>query len=81
MEIDEAGRLEAAVAKGYQAQIERAIYQTTQVNGEISGVQASINPLQNVLATDQIKIRLDIRPKGYAKFISVELGFINPAAN
>ena len=45
------------------------------VEGEISGVRASIDPTQDILGTDELKATLDILPVGYSKYISIDLGF------
>lgn len=50
------------------------------MEGEISGKPiVNINPNQNFLATNKLKVQLKIVPVGYNKAIEVELGFSNPA--
>lgn len=73
------GQMPAAVVKSYQAAIENAININMTANGEISGVQCTIDPTQNVLATDKVAVTLLITPRGYSKHIEVDLGFSNPA--
>lgn len=40
-----------------------------------SGVECSIDRNQNVLSTKKIEIGLRVKPKGYAKYLDVKLGF------
>ncbi len=49
------------------------------MDGEISGFAASINPSQNVLSGKGIDVELSITPKGYLNPINITLGFVNPA--
>lgn len=44
-------------------------------NQELSSYQVTINPNQNVLATDTINITLVLVPKGVARFITVDVSF------
>jgi hypothetical protein len=44
-------------------------------NGELSAYQVSIDPNQNVLATDTINITLTLVPVGVARFITVDVSF------
>ena len=46
-----------------------------QTNDELSGYIIEIDPEQNVLSTDELKITVKLRPNGTAKFISISLGF------
>ena len=40
-----------------------------------SGVECSIDRNQNILSTKKIEIGLRVKPKGYAKYLDVKLGF------
>lgn len=78
IEIDANGYMNPAIVGDYKAKIENAI--ELAMANEISGVRCDIDPAQNVLSTDQVKItKLAIRPRGYAKYIDVPLGYENPA--
>jgi hypothetical protein len=72
------GRIAPAIMKSYQAKILNAINTLMLNTNEISGAMVKIDPLQNILATDKIEISLFILPKGYSKYIEVEIGFENP---
>lgn len=73
-EVDSAGR----IATLELAHLETVI--TQQINaamgGQISsnGVLVYINPNQNLIESNTLKITLRIRPKGYKSFITVDLG-------
>lgn len=79
IDIDTDGYMSPAVVKDYQKKIEQAITLqmiTTPAEAEISGVRCIMNPAQQVSVTDQVQIeKLAIRPKGYSKYIDVNLGF------
>ncbi len=81
IEVDESGFISPGVTKSYQQKIIRAIA-AQMLPDEISGVDCIINPAQNLLQSDTVKIeKLAIRPKGYAKYIEIDLGFDNPLNN
>lgn len=68
------GQISAAQIKVYKAACENVLT-TMQDNGEISGFQVRIDPKQNVLLNDTLKITYIIVPKGSAKNIEVTEGF------
>lgn len=70
------GELALSVVKNLEASVESAI--GTQMAGEISDVQCYIDPAQNILATDELNIELDIVPRGVAKRLRVTLAYSNP---
>lgn len=74
------GKIAATTVKQYQAKIERAIGLAMVANGEISGVQAFIDPAQDILATSTLKVDLRITPTGTNRDIVVKLGLTNPNA-
>jgi hypothetical protein len=76
--INSDGTLSAVYIKSLQSKIENVINTAMTANGEISSVTCSIDPAQNVLATNRIEIDIRIVPVGYAKEITVRLGFTNP---
>ncbi|RMF00810.1 MAG: DUF2586 family protein [Bacteroidetes bacterium] len=73
------GRIQRAQAKYFQAIIENAIGRTMLANEEIDGIEATVDPLQNVLSTNKLCVKVRITPVGYARTIEVDLGLINPA--
>lgn len=77
--VDEDGYLEPAVVKYFEGKITNAINNGMTSDGEISSVSAYVDPKQNILSTNKLVVSLEIIPVGYAKKISVNLGFSNPA--
>ena len=73
------GTLDAGFCKWLSQQIVNQINNTMTANKEISGVSCFIDPAQNILSTNQLRIVLRIIPVGYATNIIVSLGFQNPA--
>lgn len=74
--VTDSGKLPAALATGWEAEIERAI--GVSMANEISRVRAVVDVNQNVLSTNKILVQVFIVPVGYAKEIEVQLGFENP---
>lgn len=79
LDVDENGRIDAAVIKNYQASIKRELDAQMTSEDEVSAVRVVIDPTQNVLSTNKVEIELYITPKFYSKEIAVSLGFENPA--
>jgi len=50
-------------------------------NGEIIAPRCTIDPKQNVLATNKIDVSVKIIPYGYAKQIEVTVSFENPVVS
>ncbi len=72
------GQIATVKAKYYEAIIERAVL--TAMADEISGFAATVDPLQDVLATGKICVEARIVPVGYAKTIQIKLGFAKSLA-
>lgn len=70
------GQLPTILTKAWESECEDAINKT--LKNDISGVTAYIDPAQNFLSTDEIKIEISIVPKGYASTINVYIGLENP---
>jgi len=73
--LEPGGQIAPALIKSWQAQMDTALNQQMTAQGEISGARTQIDPHQDVLGTNEMKVRLDVQPVGYARYISVELGF------
>lgn len=81
VEIDpETGRLSASFVKEMQATVENALDLQMTANNEIVSNRCTIDPRQNVLATNRIDVLVKLIPFGYAKQIEVTLSFENPAS-
>ncbi len=73
------GTLDSGFCKWLSQQIENQINNSMTVNREISSVICMIDPVQNILSTNQLNVILRIVPVGYATNIEISLGFDNPA--
>ncbi len=80
IEVDDDGKLNAALIKDLQGKVENAIELQMVAASEASAVRAIIDPNQNILATGKLNILVRVRPVGYKNFIDVLLGFDNPAS-
>lgn len=81
IEVNEDGTIQNASAASWQQAVEDAINQQMTANGELSaaegeGCKCYIDPSQNVVRTNSVKIVLKVRPFGYARYIDVSLGFL-----
>ena len=84
------GTISNVYAKSMEGRVVQALFNTMTVNGELSRDQADANDFgaiaeidleHNVIATSTIKLKgLQVKPKGYGKFIEVPLGFV-PVTN
>ena len=74
------GTMNPSQVKSLEGAIENAIDQQMTAEGEISGVDAYIDPTQNILSTSNLEVVVDITPVGYSDSITVKLGFANPQA-
>jgi hypothetical protein len=77
--VTETGAIAPGVVKYYQSLIQARIDAEMTANSEISSVEVSIDPKQNVLSTNEVVVEVGITPKFYSKKIIVKLGFRNPA--
>ncbi|CAM1365925.1 DUF2586 family protein [Tenacibaculum xiamenense] len=73
------GTLPPSVIKGYET-LCRAALERMISNGEVSQIDVFVNPQQNILATSELKIKIEVVPTGTARRITVDLGFKNPFA-
>ena len=69
------GQLSQPVCKSFEQSIIRSI--NTDMDGEISGFKAYINPAQNLISTGSLKVQCKIVPTALLKEIDVDLSFSN----
>lgn len=83
-ELNNDGTVSPFFAKTVEGNIEREIAEQMTANGELSsnpldkndfGVKATFNTSANVATTKKIELTLKIRPKGYARWVEVLLGY------
>ncbi len=79
------GTIVAAVAKAWEADVVSAIANQMTANGELGtdpadsrdkGVKCEVDREQNVVSTGKVKVRIAVKPYGYAKYVEAELGFM-----
>lgn len=81
IELNDDGTMQNAVIKSWEADVETAVNRMMTAAGELvsvdgSGVECSIDPLQNVRSTSIIEVTVAARPFGYPRTIIAKLGFI-----
>lgn len=85
--VTNSGTILPTFAKTWEGKIIKAIADSMTANGELSsdpndpndtGVKCKIKLTNNILSSQTIQFEeLSVRPKGYARYINVPLGFIN----
>jgi len=74
----EGGKLPTALIKAFEQSIKKQLDLQMTNNAEVSSVTPIIDPNQDVIATSELRVTLDIEPVGTARKITVDLGFVNP---
>lgn len=81
IDINQDGTIQTAVAKSWQQTVENAINRQMTANDELSadesgsGCEVYVDETQNIISTGKVVITIKVRPKGYARYIDVNLGF------
>jgi hypothetical protein len=76
IEIDATtGRLPVSTCKAFQSSVEASVNGQMTANGELAGIEAYVNPAQNVQTTDKLSINISVVKKGTARTIEAELGY------
>ncbi|QIL40587.1 hypothetical protein G7074_15725 [Pedobacter sp. HDW13] len=80
VEVAASGTIHPAVVKSWQSQVENAL--TTMVAaGNLSNVEVYIDENQNILSTGIMQVAIKLQPVGYAKQITVNIGFTTTINN
>ena len=76
--IDErdAKRIEAVILAALEAALSPGAD-----DGDASAVSVQVNRVHNLLTTRELRIRVRVTPKGYARSIAVDIGFQSPTAS
>ncbi|MCX8018933.1 MAG: DUF2586 domain-containing protein [Chitinophagaceae bacterium] len=78
------GTVQAHYARTLESLIVSAIYNEMTAKGELNvlpdnpndkGVVATVDETYNVLNTGEVKVNVGVRPYGYARYITIKLGF------
>ncbi len=81
IECNTDGTIQTAVAKSWQQTVENAVNQQMTASGELSadesgtGAKVYIDETQNLISTSKVVVTLKVQPRGYARYIDVNLGF------
>ncbi|MBK5213634.1 MAG: hypothetical protein JJE55_08250 [Flavobacteriaceae bacterium] len=83
-DVTNAGTVSPIYARSVEAALEQEIYNQMTQQGELSadstnkddlGVKAKFNTTINVAQTSRLELSLKVRPKGYARWIEITLGY------
>lgn len=72
--LDESGKLRIETVGKFESKCSQAL-DGMKRNGEVSNYRITIDPNQNVLSDDTLRIGVKIQPVGVARFIDITLGF------
>lgn len=88
-DVDEnTGKIDPTVLKNYESKVENAI-SSAMISGpentsgkvkEIVGVNAVIDPFQNVISTNKLRVKIQVSKKGMQRYLEADLGFTPPQA-
>lgn len=73
------GTIFEADARNIEAAVDAALTADLVATGNASSVSSVVNRSSNVLSTETIPVTIRIVPKGYASFITADVGLLNPA--
>ncbi len=85
VQLTNQGTVSPIYAKTIEGQVINAIYSQMTANGELSAeltdtndkaVVCVVDLTNNVAATSKLNVTVQVRPKGYARYIDVPLGFV-----
>ena len=76
-DVDDNGHLSAAVVQAINTFVAGKIQ--AMAGTEFSAVAVSVYASDNILSTNLLRFKVRVRPKGYAKDVMVDIGFVNPA--
>lgn len=77
--VNAAGKIDSLAL----AALESAITQQINIGmaGQFSALIVSINPDQDIINTETLRVKIRIQPLGYTSFIDIDLGLTAPTAN
>lgn len=73
--VTASGFIHPAIIKNWQTNVESQLNGLMTANGELSGCKVYIDENQNILSTGILNVRIQLQPVGYAKYITVNIGF------
>ncbi|MFT3750964.1 MAG: DUF2586 family protein [Agriterribacter sp.] len=78
VDVDDDGKISQLELEHLKGILEQAI--NVYMGNQISGVQITIDPNQNIINTGTLKTKIQILPKGYTTWINIDLGLVAPVA-
>lgn len=73
--VTTSGMIHPAIIKNWQTNVESQLNGLMTSPGELSGCQVFIDENQNILTTGVLNVKIALQPVGYAKYITVNIGF------
>lgn len=73
------GRILERVARAIEADVRGQLEAAVVAPGHVSAASVVIDRTANILSTATMPVSVRVLPKGYAKLITVDIGFTNPA--
>jgi hypothetical protein len=77
--VDAAGLIVEADARAIETKINGILSADLTSKNRVSDTSVKVDRTNNILTTQTLRTKVRIRPKGYAKFIETDIGFVNPA--
>lgn len=80
IELNDDGTMQQPILKSIEVDVEQAVDSQMTASGELvsvdgSGVKCTIDPTQNVRATSEFQASIELRPFGYPRTITANIGF------
>jgi hypothetical protein len=74
------GTIDEAEAVRIESNINAALDQQLMAKGHVQSISILVDRTNNIISTETLKVKVRLRPKGYLKFIELEIGFQSPKA-
>jgi hypothetical protein len=74
-ELGTGGRIAEHEARAIENEVQQQIANALLPDGNATAVQVVVNRTDDMLATSKLRMKIRVKPKGYSKFIEVDVGF------
>ena len=78
VDVDDDGKIDQLEIEHLKGIVTQAI--NVNMGDQISGLQITIDPNQNIINTSTLKLKIQILPKGYTTWINIDLGLVAPVS-
>lgn len=78
VDVDDDGKIDQLEIEHLKGIVTQAI--NVNMGDQISGLQITIDPNQNIINTRTLKLKIQILPKGYTTWIKIDLGLVAPVS-